>query len=707
MRATVPGRSCPKCAGPLTLTSRSAFQQVCLGTIPDCVDCTTSLTTLVQLLTNPTRLAKVQAQRANAEARQVVEKARDGWRQQQHAAVGEDNPAKFPSPRGTLPKSSVCTMLGALAVLRYAPATTPVADVTSWSVPLHPGPEAVVPLMGDLVQAGLLAVHPSSPLNAFVWETAAFEEALAKAGGDLDAVAPPVLTDSFYPSRASYFAPYGTSLGTSAEALDVLLMKSLALHVLTAGQQDALLVLARELVAAEALRYFRSRLEYLLLPAVPDNHVARLHDAALKVAGHRPLGEIYNLVWRASQAAAAAAQANPRAPRVNMTTHAVNHFETQSQRAAAEANWPIKPFNELTGQGPAAMTRTLFYGLFDSNPIDTSLRQLKDRLPDPAPEPSPAPATSPQTAQTPQADPPTAVPLTWLSEHPDRWNPDDVPAALSHLAKRWADDGEPHDRLETVAHTAFQLTLLFNGLAPVIGRREAALATFAALPHTVAREPDAEKLATWIATQLGALLLAASGEVNGFPGTPYVEDVSAPEGYEQDEPLPMRRMRTLEDPDVVKLADRYVDLLSEQLVELDVEPMGDRTRAHLGARIRAEVKAMFNSGYTLPLIEEAVKDSAADLVPGVSRHVRGSGDLRHDAATIWLRAWRRSPVEATRWKAWPSVEDWASFKESLEKLIAEETDPVEILRMANSAGTDQCQGLWLAGSDFEMPPSLR
>ncbi|MFJ6140553.1 hypothetical protein [Kitasatospora sp. NPDC092286] len=704
VRATVPGLTCAKCAGPLTLTSRSAFQQVCLDDTPDCVDCTTSITTAAKLLTSPTRLAKVQAQRAAAEARQVVEKAHDAWRRQQQVVVDEDYPTVFPSPRGQIPNSSVRAMLGALAVLRYAPATTPVTDVASWPVPLHPDPDVLTPLLGELVRTGLMVIHPSSPLNTFVWEPASYEDALAKAGGDLGAVTPPVLTDSFYPSRAHYFAPYGTSLGKSAEALDVLLVKALDIRLLTAGQQADLLVIARELVAAEALRYFRWRLEHVLLPVVPDNHVARLHEAALKVAGYRPLGEIYNLVWRATRAAAEAAQTNPRAPRVNMTTYAVNHFETQSQRAAAEADWPIKSFSELSGQGPAAMTRTLFYGLFDSNPIDTSLPQLKDRLPAPAPEPPSAPAASPRT---PKAEPPVTFPLAWLSEHPDRWNPDDVLTALSHLAKRWADAGETHEGLEVVAHTVFQLTILFGGLAPVIGRREAALAVIAAVPHTVAREADAEKLAEWIITQLGVLLLAPSGAANGFPGVPYVGDTSTPEGCEEDEPLPFRRMRTLEDPEVVELADRYVGLLSEQLVELGLEGMDDPSRTHLGAKVRSEVKAMFNSGYSLPLIEEAVRAGAAHLAPGVSRYVRGSGDLRHDAATVWLRAWRRSPVDAARWNAWPSIEDWAAFKESLETVIAEETDPVEILRMAHSAGADQCQGLWLVGSDFEMPPSLR
>ncbi|MFJ4007616.1 hypothetical protein ACIPWL_29775 [Streptomyces sp. NPDC090023] len=65
-------------------------------------------------------------------------------------------------------------------------------------------------------------------------------------------------------------------------------------------------------------------------------------EAAYKVAEHRPLGEIYNLVWRATRAAAEAAQKNPRAPRMHMSTHAINRFEADAQRAVADPEWELK-----------------------------------------------------------------------------------------------------------------------------------------------------------------------------------------------------------------------------------------------------------------------------------------------------------------------------------------------------------------------------
>lgn len=188
-----------------------------------------------------------------------------------------------------------------------------------------------------------MRIHPSSPHDAFVWNPETFEEALHEAEGDLDNIATPELTDAFYPLKARYFAPIGTSAGTAAEHLDAHLTAALSPAAMTSGQQEDLLATARELIAEEAQRYFTNRLEELHLPPVPDNHGARLQEAAFKVAEHRPLREIYNLVWRATRAAAEAAQKNPRAPRAHMSTHAINRFEADGQRAVADLGWELKP----------------------------------------------------------------------------------------------------------------------------------------------------------------------------------------------------------------------------------------------------------------------------------------------------------------------------------------------------------------------------
>ncbi|MEU9485891.1 hypothetical protein AB0D83_19885 [Streptomyces decoyicus] len=171
------------------------------------------------------------------------------------------------------------------------------------------------------------------------------------------------------------------------------------------------------------------RLEELKLPEVTDNHQARLRDAAYKAARHRPLGEIYNLVWRATRAAAEAAQKNPRAPRLHMSTHAVNQFETHAQRAATDPDWELKPFGEINKLGPSAMTRVLFYTVLDLHPLETSLPEIRQTLPPAAAAPQPS-----AEAEDRPVDELTAL-IEWTDECRDSWKPADVPLVLDLLAQ--------------------------------------------------------------------------------------------------------------------------------------------------------------------------------------------------------------------------------------------------------------------------------
>ncbi|QES22344.1 hypothetical protein DEJ46_27275 [Streptomyces venezuelae] len=511
VRAVVAGRLCPQCGGPLSLTSRAAFQQVCEGYDSVCVDCNESLTAAVRLIIDPARKAKREAARAKAEERNAVDSAHARWKQLQREVVAEEYAAVFPS-NGEVPASGVREMVGALALLRYAPSTSPIAGVGSWPDPLYPDNGKTGSLLGTLIRADLLRIHPSSPVTAFVWEPVTFEEALHEAEGDLDAIGTPHLPGNFYPLAAHYYAPHGTSAGKAVEEVDAHLTGALAPSEMTEARQEDLLAVARELIAEEALRYFTNRLDDLNLPAVPENHAARLSEAAYKVAEIRPLGEIYNLVWRATRAAAEAAQKNPRAPRAHMTTHAVNRFETDAQRATADPGWELKPFTAITGQGPAAMTRALFYNLLDSDPVETSLPQLREALPEPVVAPRAA-----EAAPAGEGDD-LAATVAWLHSRPDAWDPYLVAAGLSVLAEEREDSPEWHYEGKILARGAGQLLRLHERLAPVIGVREAVLAVLAATPmlvHPVTIDGMTLNSGTWILDRICSLFLAPPVEETG------------------------------------------------------------------------------------------------------------------------------------------------------------------------------------------------
>ncbi|WP_331719398.1 hypothetical protein [Streptomyces sp. NBC_01187] len=510
VRAVIPGRQCAQCDGPLSLTSRTALQQVLDGQTPPCVECTESLLEAVRLVLDPARKAKRDAAQAKSQAEQAAHDAREQWQQHQKKAIAHTYVAVFPKTGDALPSASVRQMLGALALLRYAPTTAPLPGRGSWPDLWHPNPDKDAALLGELVRAELIKIHASSPVDAFVWEPESFEEGVREAGGDLDSVAQPKLTGSFYPTRACYFVPYGTSAGKAVEALDARLADALAPAGMTAASQDDLLVVARELLAEETLRYFTARLNDLFLPAVPDNHTARLEEAAYKVAARRNLGEMYNLAWRSTRAAAEAAQKNPRAPRAHMTTHAVNQFESHAQRAAADPEWELKAFSEIPGHGPAAMTRTLFYAVLDSHPTETSLPQVRAALPSPVSE------TVPDQFRLEDGDE-LEIMIDWLKASPGVWNPAEALAALVGLKEAQKhDDGVVQFEQRLVARGAAQLHRLYERLAPAIGDQDAILAVVAStalLVHPLS--PGESTTGDWIRHHLGCVLLGIPDERTG------------------------------------------------------------------------------------------------------------------------------------------------------------------------------------------------
>ncbi|MFJ6616213.1 hypothetical protein ACIQOW_01350 [Kitasatospora sp. NPDC091335] len=504
VRAVVPGRTCPQCKEPLSLTSRSALQQLADGHSPACADCTESLQAAVRLVIDPARASKRQAAQVRAQAQQAGNDARNHWRLRQQEIIGETYAMSFPSEGDALPGASVRQMVATLALLRYAPSTTPIAEIKAWPDLWYPNEGRSAALLGELVRADMVKIHPSTPADALVWAPETFEGAAEEAGGDLGAIAEPKLTGSFYPTLTRYFAPYGTSAGRAVELLDSRLLSALDPANMTAVRQEDLLALVREVIAEEALRYFSNRLAEINLPGVPDNHVARLEEAANKVAEHRSLGQVYSLVWRATRAAAEAAQRNPHAPRAHMTTHAVNQFESHAQRAASALDWEIKPFGEIQGHGPAAVTRTLFFAVLDTDPIDTSLPQVRAALPSAAPE-----GIGGRHFVPVEGDDELTVLVNWLNAYPDSWDPKDVPDVLAVL-EGWSHDDSPlqfEGRL--VARAAGHLHRMYDRLAPSIGVRQAALAVLAAtalLTHPLTVR-EGSTTGQWILDQLGGILL--------------------------------------------------------------------------------------------------------------------------------------------------------------------------------------------------------
>jgi hypothetical protein len=303
---------------------------------------------------------------AKERSRSELVQARKAWQTAQVVHLSKELELRLiPDPDWSKVTASLRVEVAALAAVRHAPRVTPIPPLHDWPIPLAPAAGMTNAVATDYFYAGLLLIHPDSPVSAFVWNHT-FDDAAA--AGEL----PQPAWESFYPTLVSWYVPTGPSLGTAAERLDAHLMRRL--HPSTVGRvrHDAFLDLVVELIAEETLRYFRFQLQRHNLPEVAANHSTRLADAARRLAGARSLAETYNVAWTMVRAAAATAQATPRAPKANMTAHAVNLFEAKAQELTADPNAAVKPFNEDSAVPLSAMTRTVFLTLLNSSVMRTS-----------------------------------------------------------------------------------------------------------------------------------------------------------------------------------------------------------------------------------------------------------------------------------------------------------------------------------------------
>jgi hypothetical protein len=385
IRAVVPGRTCPGCSGPLSLSSRTALERLCQGDdLVTCVDCDENLQLQIARVMDPVRQQRQRVNQTKVVQRQREQELAASWRNRELEVLRETYAVTF-QPEDPIPPAGVREESIALALLRYAPSPAPLGPVQDWQDPLHPREGHSGKCVAAALLAGLLSIHPDSSPRAFVWSPPTLQAGLDELGDEDPDLLGPELTNSYYAARAVHYVPYGSSLDTAVRKLDEHLVSRLEPTAMTKARQEELLELLIEVVAEEALRYFVHDLAEHNLPPVPENHLARLRDAGYKAARVRPLGELYNLVWQAVRAAAAAAQAHPRAPKENMTTHAVNRFESVVQRAITDQGWQLKTFSGVSGLELAALTRVVFYGILDKSPFSTSHSDVALSLPDPAP----------------------------------------------------------------------------------------------------------------------------------------------------------------------------------------------------------------------------------------------------------------------------------------------------------------------------------
>ncbi|KOV82122.1 hypothetical protein [Nocardia sp. NRRL S-836] len=410
VRAVLPEMRCSKCQQELRLRSRSALETVLAGGPANCVDCDANLQRRAAALLAPEGEAARQIREERQlrkqheqQQRDTLIQARDGWRNtQQQLLVDTFSYAQL--SMDPIPDAPVEAELTALALLRFAAATSPIPPLREWhhAFPFHADRDRIHHLINDARSAKLIQPDATTPPEAFVWEPRTFQEAWDLVQDDHSRLHGPSLTSAYYPLSVLWQIPFGPSPDTGRERLDAHLCDRLKPANLTAQRQEDLLRIVHEILAAEAVRYFNRELERHNLPEVAENHAPRLSDAVDRVVAEYSLGFAYFLAWKATQTAAAAAQANPQAPRHNMTTHGVNMFERHVQRALDDAGPPAREFEENTKFPLAATTKTLFYTVLEMDPMRTSMAAARIVMPPPAP----SMATASQTTASTEEDGP-------------------------------------------------------------------------------------------------------------------------------------------------------------------------------------------------------------------------------------------------------------------------------------------------------------
>ncbi|MGH9279017.1 MAG: hypothetical protein ACRD12_13040, partial [Acidimicrobiales bacterium] len=283
--AVLPAYKCPRCEAPLQLRSRSALDQVAKGrgTADCCARCNETLHKALERLKDPATRDRRREARAQAESRQRQQEAARAAALVRRAAAAQWASAcddllesTFPivvASQGGLDWTSLGARArveaGVLAMLYYAPTPAPIPPVREWPDPLGPTEPLAREAVVGAYRSDLLRIDgQSSPRVAFVWKPT-FEEAVAAADGDPNAIGEPTYGGAFYPDSVAWYAWQGRSLGTSVQDLQAHLAARLAAWLATRQGQTDLLAFAQELIAAETRRYLQDQLDARHLPEVP------------------------------------------------------------------------------------------------------------------------------------------------------------------------------------------------------------------------------------------------------------------------------------------------------------------------------------------------------------------------------------------------------------------------------------------------------
>jgi hypothetical protein len=358
--ATVAGYACAACEGELTLVSRQALADARSGKAVKCRACNKLADEYAAAVLNPRSLDKRARQSAEAEAARELDQA-------QREAIAARYPVESASAEAVIVGASLLAAIGALAVLHAA------GDNGGLIYPVSLDGNTIGPnysLSRDLFIAawhgGLLRIHPSSPAEAFTWESGA------------------ALGGSIHPGQVRFYVAGDGTFSQRLEDFADALRGRLSPSGMASAERAELAGLARRIISEEAGRYFAHKLREHRLPDPAETHEEALRTATTRGASLFAIGHLYRMAWSSARDASSAHQRNAGMPRESAVKHGLNQFERWIQRASDDPRTLGVPFNEDTNALPlSAVTGVVFRTIMGLNPISASPDEIAGVLQNP------------------------------------------------------------------------------------------------------------------------------------------------------------------------------------------------------------------------------------------------------------------------------------------------------------------------------------
>ncbi|MDN4640786.1 hypothetical protein QCD70_11070 [Agreia sp. PsM10] len=361
--ATAPSFECSTCGEPLTLASRRALTDAIRGKDVECRSCNPSVNERAAKILDPKAIDERSRRASATKAAQLAAVALRELDDDRRSALAKRYPVEDTSGEYLLDRASFLARIGALTVIHAT------GDHGGLVYPVETHTDEIGPnysLSHELFKAAwwedLLQIHPSSPLDAFVWNGSS-------------------LGDSIYANRVRFFFPGVGTLEKRREDFARDLRLRLSLPTMWSTERAELSALAGRIIADESGRYFVHMLREHNLPDLTETHEEALRTTTTRGARSFAIGHLYRMAWSSARDASSAHQRHSGMSKENAITYGLKQLERWVQRAIDNPSILNEPFNEDKKTLPlSAVTGVVFRTIMGLDPMTASSADIADAL---------------------------------------------------------------------------------------------------------------------------------------------------------------------------------------------------------------------------------------------------------------------------------------------------------------------------------------